>query len=110
MNGSPLLDTLKPDWPLLRPPLIDDLRQYSRTKLRADVFAAATVAMVSIPQAVGFALIAGLPPTMVLGCVVVGGLVAAGPWPQRLPSPLNPCAHPGPRTQRLGRFSAICRR
>lgn len=74
---APLLESLKPDWRMLRPPLIDDLRNYSRAKLRADVLAAATVAMVSIPQAVGFALIAGLPPTMVLGSVVVGGIVAA---------------------------------
>ncbi len=72
-----LLDTLRPDWRLLRPPLLDDLRAYTRAKFRADLFAAATVAMVSIPQAVGFALIAGLPPTMVLVCVVIGGFVAA---------------------------------
>lgn len=75
--AAPLLDSLKPDWRLLRPPIWDDLRTYSRTKFRADALAAATVAMVSIPQAVGFALIAGLPPTMVLGTVVIGGLVAA---------------------------------
>ncbi len=77
MTVVPLLDTLKPDWKLLRPPLLDDLRTYSRSKLRIDFLAAATVAMVSIPQAIGFALIAGLPPTMVLGCVVIGGFVAA---------------------------------
>ncbi len=72
-----LVDTLKPDWRLLRSPLLADLRRYSREKFRADLLAAATVAMVSIPQAVGFALIAGLPPTMVLACVVIGGFVAA---------------------------------
>lgn len=72
-----LLDTLKPDWRLLLPPLVSELRGYSREKFRADLLAAATVAMVSIPQAVGFALLAGLPPQMVLGCVVVGGFVAA---------------------------------
>ena len=33
--------------------------------------------MVSIPQAIGFALIAGLPPLMVVMSVVVGGFVAA---------------------------------
>ncbi|MDP3072937.1 MAG: SulP family inorganic anion transporter [Opitutaceae bacterium] len=77
MNPAPLLDSLSPDWRLLRPPFLNELRDYSREKLRADLTAAATVAMVSIPQAVGFALIAGLPPAMVLACVVVGGAVAA---------------------------------
>lgn len=73
MTAAPILDTFKPDWRLLHPPLLADLRGYTREKFRA----AATVAMVSIPQAVGFALIAGLPPMMVLGCVIVGGFVAA---------------------------------
>lgn len=72
-----ILDSLKPDWGLLVPPLWKDLRDYNREKLRADAMAAATVAMVSIPQAMGFALLAGLPPQMVLGCVVIGGFVAA---------------------------------
>jgi SulP family sulfate permease len=72
-----LLDTLKPDWRLLVPPIVGELRTYDRNKLRADLLAAATVAMVSVPQAMGFALLAGLPPQMVLGCVVVGGFVAA---------------------------------
>jgi SulP family sulfate permease len=75
--ASPLLDNLKPDWRLLVPPLFTELRDYSRAKLRTDALAAATVAMVSIPQAMGFALLAGLPPQMVLGCVVMGGFVAA---------------------------------
>jgi|JI10StandDraft_1071094.scaffolds.fasta_scaffold00416_18 SulP family sulfate permease len=72
-----IIDTLKPDWRLLWPRLVEERRTYSWQKLRADAFAAATVAMVSIPQAVGFALLAGLPPAMVLGSVVVGGFVAA---------------------------------
>lgn len=72
-----LIDSLKPDWRLLMPPILKELRSYDRCKLRADAIAAATVAMVSIPQAMGFALLAGLPPQMVLGCVVVGGFVAA---------------------------------
>lgn len=72
-----LLDSVKPDWRLLTPPLVSELRAYSWEKFRADAIAAATVAMVSIPQAIGFALLAGLPPQMVFGCVVVGGFVAA---------------------------------
>ncbi len=77
IDPSPVIDTLKPDWRLLVPPIAGELRDYDRRKLRADTIAAATVAMVSIPQAMGFALLAGLPPQMVLGCVVVGGFVAA---------------------------------
>lgn len=72
-----ILDNLKPDWRLLWPPLAAEIRGYSREKLKADALAAATVAMVSIPQAMGFALLAGLPPQMVLGSVVVGAFVAA---------------------------------
>lgn len=77
MNTAPILDNLKPDWRLLLPPILAERRTYTWLSFRADAVAAATVAMVSIPQAIGFALLAGLPPTMVLGCVVVGGFVAA---------------------------------
>lgn len=59
------------------PPVAREMRRYSRQKLRADILAGATVALVSIPQAVGFALIAGLPPEMVIMSVVVGGFFAA---------------------------------
>ena len=59
------------------PPVWRELRRYNRGKLRADFLAGATVALVSIPQAVGFALIAGLPPEMVIMSVVVGGFLAA---------------------------------
>lgn len=76
-STSSLIDSFRPDWRLLVPPLLAEMRSYNLGKLRRDGMAAATVAMVSIPQAVGFALIAGLPPTMVLGCVIVGGLIAA---------------------------------
>ena len=59
------------------PPVLRELRRYSCVKLRADLLAGATVALVSIPQAVGFALIAGLPAEMVIMSVVVGGFLAA---------------------------------
>ena len=59
------------------PPVLRELLRYDRKKLRADLLAGATVALVSIPQAVGFALIAGLPPEMVIMSVVVGGFLAA---------------------------------
>lgn len=64
-------------WLTNRLPLRAELRSYDRGKFRADLTAAATVALVSIPQAIGFALIAGLPPLMVVMSVVVGGFVAA---------------------------------
>ena len=59
------------------PPVVREVRRYSKQKLRADLMAGATVALVSIPQAIGFALIAGLPPEMVIMSVVVGGFLAA---------------------------------
>lgn len=59
------------------PPVLRGLKRYTRPLFRADLLAGATVALVSIPQAVGFALIAGLPPEMVIMSVVVGGFLAA---------------------------------
>jgi SulP family sulfate permease len=64
-------------WLLNRLPVWQELRTYNREKFRPDLAASATVALVSIPQAIGFALIAGLPPLMVVMAVVVGGFVAA---------------------------------
>ncbi len=61
----------------LIPPLWKEISTYSRTKLRADVVAGATVAVITIPQAIGFALVAGLPIQAVLATAVVGALVAA---------------------------------
>jgi sulfate permease, SulP family len=64
-------------WLRQRFPLAQELPKYSWGKLRADFLAGATVSLVSIPQAIGFALIAGLPPFMVIMSVVVGGFVCA---------------------------------
>jgi SulP family sulfate permease len=64
-------------WLLERLPVWNEFRNYKRENFRFDLSAAATVALVSIPQAIGFALIAGLPPLMVVMSVVVGGFVAA---------------------------------
>jgi SulP family sulfate permease len=58
-------------------PLREELRSYSWAKLKDDFLAGSTVSLVSIPQAIGFALIAGLPPLMVIMSVVVGGFVCA---------------------------------
>lgn len=64
-------------WLGARFPLGEVLRTYSWSKLKADFVAGSTVSLVSIPQAIGFALIAGLPPLMVIMSVVVGGFVCA---------------------------------
>ncbi len=61
----------------LVPPVWQELRLYDRVKLRADLIAGLTVALVTIPQAIGFALIVGLPVHAVLGTAVIGALVCA---------------------------------
>ena len=63
--------------PQIRFPVISELRNYSRERLRRDLMAGTTLTLVSIPQAIGFALILGLPPTPVIVSVVVGGFVSA---------------------------------
>ncbi|HSY52995.1 MAG TPA: SulP family inorganic anion transporter, partial [Opitutaceae bacterium] len=50
----------------VRLPFIADFQDYSWKKLRADLIAGATLTLVSIPQAIGFALILGLPPMSVI--------------------------------------------
>ena len=64
----------------LIPPLWREIPTYSREKLRADLLAGATVAVVTIPQAIGFALVAGLPIQAVLATAVVGALVINTRW------------------------------
>lgn len=61
----------------VRLPFIGELRTYSWAKLRADLVAGATLTLVSIPQAIGFALILNLPPTPVIASVIIGGFVGA---------------------------------
>ena len=61
----------------LRFPFLTELRHYNLAKFRADLVAGATLTLVSVPQAIGFALILGLPPMTVIVSVVVGGFVGA---------------------------------
>ena len=61
----------------LRLPFLDELKSYTREKFRRDLVAGATLTLVSIPQAVGFALILGLPPQPVIVSVIIGGFVGA---------------------------------
>lgn len=58
-------------------PFIHEFKNYSWTKLRHDLIAGATLTLVSIPQAIGFALILGLPPMPVIISIVIGGFVSA---------------------------------
>jgi SulP family sulfate permease len=61
----------------VRLPFLGELRRYTWSKFRADLVAGATVTLVSIPQAIGFSLILGLPPTPVIVSVIIGGFVGA---------------------------------
>jgi SulP family sulfate permease len=56
------------------PPFWRQIRVYSLDKLKADAFAGLMVAIVAIPQALAFALIAGLPVETVLTASVIGSL------------------------------------
>jgi sulfate permease, SulP family len=59
------------------PPIWRELKKYSFTKFKADALAGATVAVVTIPQAIGFALIVGIPVQAVLITAIIGGLICA---------------------------------
>lgn len=61
----------------LIPPIWRELRIYDRSKLRADFVAGLTVAVLTIPQAVGFALVAGLPVQAVIITTIVGAALCA---------------------------------
>ncbi|MDF9832492.1 SulP family sulfate permease [Ereboglobus sp. PH5-5] len=61
----------------LRLPFVGELRKYSLAKFKRDLIAGATLTLVSIPQAIGFALILGLPPGPVITSVVIGGFVGS---------------------------------
>ena len=63
--------------PGIRFPFVRELRKYSKAKFKADMLAGATLALVSIPQAVAFALILGLPLFPVVLSVIIGGLIGA---------------------------------
>lgn len=54
-------------------------REYDRTKLPPDLLAGLNVAVILLPQAIAFSLVAGLPPEMGLYAAIVAGIVA-GLW------------------------------
>lgn len=53
-------------------PILRELHGYRLSTLRADALSGTTVALVSIPQTIGFALIVGIPPQIVLYAAIVG--------------------------------------
>ncbi len=52
-------------------------REYDRTNFRPDFMAGLTVAVILLPQAIAFAIIAELPPAMGLYAAIVAGIVGA---------------------------------
>ena len=59
------------------PPIWRELKRYSMSAFKADAFAALMVAIVTIPQAIGFSLVVGIPARAVLATAIVGAVVAA---------------------------------
>ena len=59
------------------PPVWHELRRYNLEKLRADITAGAMVAIVTIPQAIGFALVVGIPVGAVVATAIIGAMVCA---------------------------------
>lgn len=57
--------------------LFSDLASYQRKYFRRDLFAAFTVALLTIPQSIAYAMLAGLPPVAGLYCAVFGTLFCA---------------------------------
>lgn len=58
-------------------PILRELYAYRLAMLRSDALAGITVALVSIPQTIGFALIIGIPPQVVLHAAIVGVIFTA---------------------------------
>ncbi len=61
---------------MLRQPL-DAARGYDRAKLRGDLVAGATVAVLAVPQAMAYAVIAGVPPHYGLYTLIVQSLIGS---------------------------------
>lgn len=65
------------DWLLYRVPALGSLKKYSLSDARADVLAGLTVATVAVPQAMAYAVLAGLPPAYGLYTAIVMTTVGA---------------------------------
>jgi SulP family sulfate permease len=67
----------KRQWPVSSLPLWDDLRNYSRPKAKGDVQAGLTLGILLIPQAMAYAMLAGLPAVYGLYAALVPMIVYA---------------------------------
>jgi SulP family sulfate permease len=61
----------------LVPPLLLTLRHYQLADLKGDFIAALAIAALSIPQAVAFALLIGIPVPAVIGCTLIGTVLCS---------------------------------
>lgn len=61
----------------LIPPLLRGLSRYDRNSLRSDILAGLTVAAITIPQSVAFALLIGIPVSAVIGASIVGTVICS---------------------------------
>lgn len=59
------------------PPILRRLKGYGFGTFRRDVLAGLMVAIVAIPQAIGFAVVVGIPVKAVIATVIVGGLICS---------------------------------
>lgn len=85
-----LAETFEPAVKYLQRPL-HLIRGYQKDNLRVDLLAGVTVAVVLLPQAIAFALIAELPPQMGLYTAIVAGIIGAlwGSSDQMFTGPAN---------------------
>jgi len=67
----------RPGWLLRFVPALDSLRGYDFESARADFLAGVTVAAVAVPQAMAYAMVAGLPPVYGLYTAIVMTAVGA---------------------------------
>src|SRR5471032_1756103 len=66
------------DFPIsFRPKLIDELKDYSRQKLSADLIAGVTVGIVALPLAMAFAIASGVKPEAGIYTAIVAGFVVS---------------------------------
>lgn len=80
LHGSISPDDRRTNLPTFRwlvEPLVHTVREYTLGKLRRDVQAGLTVAVVEVPQAMAYAIIAGVPPVYGIYASVVQGVIAS---------------------------------
>lgn len=71
------MQSISPSEHISLAPLKEDLKGYSLRKLYLDLVASITVALMTIPQSMAYAVLAGLPLTCGLFAAIFGGLFAA---------------------------------